>query len=363
MACGERDVGDYDGTVLTFTVNNPVGGDMQFDASQSLFYILTMEAYTELDPVLLATDDDHDGIISLTDISAGNYKFFIYGGTETNQIYLVVSSCTSYDPTNAPSGSTSPAPTDHPTSFPSIAPISHSPDPSVDPSQAPTSSSSHPTTDPSVTVSSSWIEVSYRSTEHVSVEDDVSSRTQTVNTWRIVEVVIGSIVIALLLFVIVRVNQNKVKRLQDNINALNLANDNRNLDLGNDNQTIIQNQANVHDVVLDKERKIIHSELVTSEGSSYMDHNMILVDDTTLEKDKNESEQPGAENADNFDEMFVEAGEKSVSKSDQNEAVTEKTTEGGEIQKDKVSFHGTKGDYYDEYNHRIYKERITNHGP
>eukprot|EP01083_Nonionella_stella_P139197 424113_1 len=66
--------------------------------------------------------------------------------------------------------------------------------------------------------------------------------------------------------------------------------------------------------------------------------------------------------SDNFDEMFVDVDENSVSKSEQNKAnLHEETTKGADDEK--VSFHGTKGHYYDEYHHQKYKERITNHGP
>eukprot|EP01083_Nonionella_stella_P251218 866993_1 len=108
-----------------------------------------MEAFPELDPVLLATDGDHDGIISLTGVAAGNYKFSIYGGTETNQVYLVVTSCTSYDPTNAPSGSPSPAPTDGPTNVPTNVPSHPTMNPTSVPSGDPTRNpSTEPTPNP-----------------------------------------------------------------------------------------------------------------------------------------------------------------------------------------------------------------------
>eukprot|EP01083_Nonionella_stella_P069099 184024_1 len=65
------------------------------------------------------------------------------------------------------------------------------------------------------------------------------------------------------------------------------------------------------------------------------------------------SEQEDKSTSNDFDEMFVQ-GEYSVSKSDQNKDLDQVTTEGAEDQK----FHGTKGDYYDEYNHQKYKERL-----
>eukprot|EP01084_Bolivina_argentea_P051998 95554_1 len=82
---------------------------------------------------------------------------------------------------------------------------------------------------------------------------------------------------------------------------------------------------------------------------------------------KNEKE-PGQENSNssgNLDEIFVEVhGEKSISKSDDHKALYhgQGTTEGVKDRKESLLFHGTKGDYYDEYHHQIYKERIGNHG-
>eukprot|EP01083_Nonionella_stella_P179521 637581_1 len=49
-------------------------------------------------------------------------------------------------------------------------------------------------------------------------------------------------------------------------------------------------------------------------------------------------------------------GENSISKSEQIQELDQRTTEGAEDQK--VSFHGTKGCYYDEYHHQIYQHRI-----
>eukprot|EP01083_Nonionella_stella_P092058 257546_1 len=114
IICGEMDEGDYNGQIITFTVNNPIRGDIRFDASQSLFTIVTMEAIAEFGSVLLDSDIDHDGVISLQDQPAGNYTFSIYGGTQTDVEYSIVTSCTSSDPTNDPSSSPSPAPTDRP---------------------------------------------------------------------------------------------------------------------------------------------------------------------------------------------------------------------------------------------------------
>eukprot|EP01083_Nonionella_stella_P072389 195215_1 len=69
----------------------------------------------------------------------------------------------------------------------------------------------------------------------------------------------------------------------------------------------------------------------------------------------------GEDDSDDFDEMFVkgEVSESSVSKSNkshQNDnASQEQTTQG--VEADAPSFHGTKGDYYDEFHHQKYKIR------
>eukprot|EP01083_Nonionella_stella_P167904 565448_1 len=76
---------------------------------------------------------------------------------------------------------------------------------------------------------------------------------------------------------------------------------------------------------------------------------------------------PANENdMDDFEEMFVEQEEMRKSsdtnamKSDQNDTLLQKTTQYNEVQKDKVAFHGTKEDYYDEYHHQKYKDRVKN---
>eukprot|EP01083_Nonionella_stella_P261635 890581_1 len=78
---------------------------------------------------------------------------------------------------------------------------------------------------------------------------------------------------------------------------------------------------------------------------------------------KNQSEQENSNSSSNFDDIFVEVpGQESISKSDDHKALYHGTTEGAKDRKESLIFHGTKGDYYDEYHHQIYKERIGNHG-
>eukprot|EP01083_Nonionella_stella_P305876 1068777_1 len=145
MVCGEMDVGEYNGEVITFMVSHTARGDITFDASQSQFTILNMEATTELNTVLLDTDEDNDGIIVIEDTPAGNYKFSVFGGTDTGMVYWVMTTCTSYDPTNAPTSSPSPAPTHPPTDAPTNVPSKF---PTRNPTPAPTEPTIFPTTQP-----------------------------------------------------------------------------------------------------------------------------------------------------------------------------------------------------------------------
>eukprot|EP01083_Nonionella_stella_P019011 52867_1 len=106
-------------------------------------------------------------------------------------------------------------------------------------------------------------------------------------------------------------------------------------------------------------RKSGSSLLVTSEGPCDNLHNRTVIGD--IAKDENKSGD-NRNNSDNLDDIYIvgDHGEKSISKSDQNKALHEqRTTEGAKDQKE--SFHGTKGDYYDEYHHQMYKERIKKH--
>eukprot|EP01083_Nonionella_stella_P017235 48186_1 len=124
-------------------------------------------------------------------------------------------------------------------------------------------------------------------------------------------------------------------------------------------QHIIQENHNNNDIpnaIIDEGEQIDNTEnqIVEAAAKTVKPNNnrvtMPMVDDVA--KDENELEEANSDSSDNFDEMFVgPLGEQSISKSDHNKA--EETTEGAEDQKE--SFHGTKGDYYDEYHHQIYK--------
>eukprot|EP01083_Nonionella_stella_P007036 20344_1 len=127
---------------------------------------------------------------------------------------------------------------------------------------------------------------------------------------------------------------------------------------GNKEQPVHENNTVVYDMKAteqhsDKKRKPNSSLLVTCEGPTNNTHNITAMDN------ENEYGQDDNNNADNFDHMFVQ-GEHSVSKSDQNKALPspQETTETTKDQKESI-FHGTKGEYYDEYNHQIYRKRAA----
>eukprot|EP01083_Nonionella_stella_P271075 918241_1 len=114
------------------------------------------------------------------------------------------------------------------------------------------------------------------------------------------------------------------------------------------------NNQNARVVILDKGRNPNHSLLVTSEGPSHNPLNMTAMGN--IEKHRNEFAQAHNSDCDDFDAMFVDCSENSVSKPQQNKVLHQNTT--GRADDQKISFHGTKGNYYDEYNHQIYKKRI-----
>eukprot|EP01083_Nonionella_stella_P228756 810433_1 len=414
MVCGEMDVGEYNGEVITFMVSHTARGDITFDASQSQFTILNMEATTELNTVLLDTDEDNDGIIVIEDTPAGNYKFSVFGGTDTGMVYWVMTTCTSYDPTNAPTSSPSPAPTNPPTDTPTNAPSNyptgnptHAPtedptrfpttQPTKNPTRMPTISAIAPTALPSIPptkYSTGLPSISPTTAETIQTSeapnristDNIAGLLAAANIGLIEMFFIGVAVTLILMCtimycfcrckqsnaeeqaIVIKVQQTKPKAVHDDNRNSNKAMQEMTANIGKDvkhkkdeminyNQNVMENQMNDPDVGLNKGRKQGDSLLlVTSEGPSYIDHNVIAMDD--IAKDGIEPEQEGNGSSDSFDGMFVDAGENSVSKSkpNQNHDLGQETTKGVEDQK--VAFHGTKGDYYDEYHHQIYEKRI-----
>eukprot|EP01083_Nonionella_stella_P312305 1116514_1 len=183
MQCGGQDVGTYNGQTLIFTVNLPYNGDIQFDASNSNFEVVAMEAHKVLDgshTQYIGGDMDHDGIVAIQGAVAGNYKFFINGGTQQELTYYVVSTCTSESPTEAPSFTPTRRPSSNPSISPTDAPIvgSHHPTgvPTNDPSSQPTTAS--PTRSPSSSPTDKPI-ASTSPTQHPQIRNDDASSTAT----------------------------------------------------------------------------------------------------------------------------------------------------------------------------------------
>eukprot|EP01083_Nonionella_stella_P129801 393871_1 len=187
ILCGETSAGPYSRDHLIFETQIPFEGDLIFDARESSFQVTGIEMYTQLGS-LLATDSDHDAVITIQ-VPSGDYRFIMMGNAQSNDTYHVHVACVSDQPTQVPTKIPTPIPTmrpsyspvDHPitphptktpivrptqfpTTRPSFAPVDHpitshpSPSPSVDPTIDPTTA---PTVDP--------ISVSTKTTADVTV--------------------------------------------------------------------------------------------------------------------------------------------------------------------------------------------------
>eukprot|EP01083_Nonionella_stella_P188030 692227_1 len=187
ILCGESSAGPYSNDELIFETQIPFDGDLIFDARRSSFEVTGIEMFTQMGSKL-ATDSDHDGVITLG-VPSGDYRFIMMGNAQSNDTYHVHVACVSDQPTQVPTKIPTPIPTmrpsyspvDHPitphptktpivrptqfpTTRPSFAPVDHpitshpSPSPSVDPTIDPTTA---PTVDP--------ISVSTKTTADVTV--------------------------------------------------------------------------------------------------------------------------------------------------------------------------------------------------
>eukprot|EP01083_Nonionella_stella_P228755 810432_1 len=293
-------------------------------------------------------------------------------------------------PTNYPTGNPTHAPTEDPTRFPTTQPTKN-------PTRMPTISAIAPTALPSIPptkYSTGLPSISPTTAETIQTSeapnristDNIAGLLAAANIGLIEMFFIGVAVTLILMCtimycfcrckqsnaeeqaIVIKVQQTKPKAVHDDNRNSNKAMQEMTANIGKDvkhkkdeminyNQNVMENQMNDPDVGLNKGRKQGDSLLlVTSEGPSYIDHNVIAMDD--IAKDGIEPEQEGNGSSDSFDGMFVDAGENSVSKSkpNQNHDLGQETTKGVEDQK--VAFHGTKGDYYDEYHHQIYEKRI-----
>eukprot|EP01084_Bolivina_argentea_P042902 79081_1 len=139
--CGDTTSGAYHGQPVTFVVNLPYDGSLQFNAAGSSFVVTDIEAFTNLN-VALATDADNDEEVTLYDKPAGDYKFIINGEGTSSGTFKATIACFSADPTAHP---LTPAPTQSPvTPPPTPKPSTDAPTPR--PSSHPTTSHTHSTT-------------------------------------------------------------------------------------------------------------------------------------------------------------------------------------------------------------------------
>eukprot|EP01083_Nonionella_stella_P224740 799697_1 len=76
ISCGEDSVGMYSSGKLIFEISMPFDGELIFDASGSKVALTTIEAFTKLGS-LLATDSDHDEVITLPTAVIGDYTFIM----------------------------------------------------------------------------------------------------------------------------------------------------------------------------------------------------------------------------------------------------------------------------------------------
>eukprot|EP01083_Nonionella_stella_P090280 252234_1 len=97
--CDDNIIGNYNGVPVTFMVYMPFRGDLQFNAKLSKFEVTDMEAWNA--DSLLATDSNNDEILTLVNITSGDYKFTIYGANVPSGIFDVKIECVTGHPTAA----------------------------------------------------------------------------------------------------------------------------------------------------------------------------------------------------------------------------------------------------------------------
>eukprot|EP01083_Nonionella_stella_P155721 503498_1 len=245
-----------------------------------------------------------------------NDKVYILGGaTGVNNAITNVEQCDILHASTHPSNDPSYPPSKDPSSSPKTSPVETSIRPTYDPSRKESRDGTEPTNE-----SESW--------------------TWSVIVWMIIAGVI-LILIATIIYCKRHPNKDNIIPGPGGMEEAETKQDDKVVAL-----TVRPNQL----------RKSGSSLLVTSEGPCDNLHNRTVIGD--IAKDENKSGD-NRNNSDNLDDIYIvgDHGEKSISKSDQNKALHEqRTTEGAKDQKE--SFHGTKGDYYDEYHHQMYKERI-----
>eukprot|EP01083_Nonionella_stella_P222021 792629_1 len=145
--CGDTVNGEYHGLPVTFAVNLPFDGNLQFDASTSDFPVTEIDAFTKLGTAL-ATDTDNDEKVTLYDAPAGDYKFIISGGTQSGTFEAIIS-CFTPSPTPHPFIQTPEPvlnPTKRPMPWPTARPVTAQPTHHPTSSPLTTEPSSHPST-------------------------------------------------------------------------------------------------------------------------------------------------------------------------------------------------------------------------
>eukprot|EP01083_Nonionella_stella_P098013 275538_1 len=118
--CGDILQGSYHGTPVTFTIQMPFVGDLEFSAAGSNFRVTDIEAFTKLN-VPLGTDVDKDEVVTIHAVPEGQYKFIIHGEGTQSGTFQITSRCTSADPTRFPTVKPT-IPTPKPTPIPTKRP-------------------------------------------------------------------------------------------------------------------------------------------------------------------------------------------------------------------------------------------------
>eukprot|EP01083_Nonionella_stella_P116457 346032_1 len=102
LLCGEDRVGTYSGDALIFEMTMPFAGTVLFDASGSQFAVSSLDAFITVSGALVASDLDHDGIVTLQR-DAGEFTFIVKGDVSTSSIFHIKLRCVSDAPTSYPS--------------------------------------------------------------------------------------------------------------------------------------------------------------------------------------------------------------------------------------------------------------------
>eukprot|EP01084_Bolivina_argentea_P116303 206676_1 len=143
--CGDRVTGTYHGFPVTFVVDLPFEGDLEFNAASSSFDVTGIEAFTNLN-VPLGTDTDHNELVTLYAMPPGYYKFMIMGHGASSGLFDVLITCTSPDPTAFPTVNPTLIPTALPTRRPTSATSNPTKRATANPTKTPTPMSTKPPT-------------------------------------------------------------------------------------------------------------------------------------------------------------------------------------------------------------------------